>query len=251
MPLALLSIGINYNGQLKGCVNDTNNIIKCFTSRIPLARCWKMVDTLPISDVFYPSRRNIERQFLDIVQSANRFSHLIVHYSGHGSQIRDLNKDETDRLDEVIVPADYAKVGFISDDWLQSRFVSKLPASLKVLCIFDCCHSGTVLDLRYNWINARRGGFLRTENNRKCSEQQDVTLLSGCLDSQYSYETFDYNYKMSGALTSAFLNTICKRSTRDPGLLLSYIQESINNSKQTVLISSTRKTMPPWNFISF
>lgn len=251
MPLALLSIGINYSGQLQGCVNDTNNIIKCFSTRIPIARCWKMIDTLPASDLFYPSRRNIERQFVDIVQSANQYSHLIVHYSGHGSRIRDINRDESDRFDEVLVPADYANAGFITDDWLQSQFVKKLPNSLKVVCIFDCCHSGTALDLRYNWINARRGGFVRTDNNRNCSEKQDVTLLSGCLDSQYSYETVDATYGNSGALTSAFLNTLCKRSTRDPGLIISYIQQSIRNTKQTVSISSTRKTIQHWNFMSF
>ena len=247
--IALLSIGIDYAGQLQGCVRDSNNIKQYFSARQPLAAVWQMIDSLPISDPLYPSRSNIERQLRYVAQNATRFTHVIVHYSGHGSQSRDRNYDEQDGLDEVLVPADYATAAFITDDWLLRNFVLKMPASVNVLCIFDACHSGTMLDLKYNWLPARRGGYARVVNNSRCSEMPNVTLLSGCLDKQYSYETNDATYGLSGALTSAFLNSLRTRLSRDPAIVLYYIQQAMNNRLQTAQISSTKKTIPSWNYI--
>lgn len=76
---------------------------------------------------------------------------VYVHYSGHGSQVQDLNGDEDDGLDETIVPHDGRTQGVtdITDDELDIIF-SKLRASA-VLIVLDSCHSGTAtrsLDIR-------------------------------------------------------------------------------------------------------
>lgn len=246
MPLlALLTIGIDYNGQLHGCVRDSNHIKQYFMARVPLLSCVQMTDNLPMNSILYPSKRNIEAQFLALKTMQN-LTHLIVHYSGHGAQTRDRNKDEKDGKDEVLVPVDYASSGCIVDDWLYTNVVSNLKCT--TLFIIDACHSGSVLDLRYNWIPARRGGYVRTNNNLLCSEKPNVTLLSGCLDSQYSFETQDATYGISGALTSAFLNTIQTRSSRDPATLLYYIQQRLP-TQQTTQISSAQKIITPWSYI--
>ena len=69
----------------------------------------------------------------------------LVHYSGHGSQMRDLDGDEPDRMDETIVPHDSRQGGVfdISDDQindLMSEISAKTP---NVVFILDSCHSGT------------------------------------------------------------------------------------------------------------
>lgn len=240
MPLALLTIGMNYAGQLQGCIRDSINVQQYFRARGPLAACVQMTDNLPAQDPLYPSRQNMERQLSNLPRLRN-VTHVIVHYSGHGTQTRDQNRDEADGRDELLVPADYATAGCIADDWLLQNVVLAFPSTVTVLFVVDACHSGTMLDLRYNWVRARRGGLMRTTNNTRCAEGPNVTLISGCLDPQYSYETNDSTYGISGALTSAFLNTLCKRSTRDPALLLYYIQQYL--SYQTTTLSSTRKTI--------
>lgn len=247
MPLALLTIGINYNGQLQGCLRDSQHVRQYFSARVPLIYNFSMTDDLPSSNSLYPSRQNIERQLLTL-KSLPNISHLVVHYSGHGSRSRDRNADESDGWDEVLVPADYRSAGCITDDWLLKNIVLTFPKDRTVLFVIDACHSGTVLDLRYNWLPARRGGYARANNNLTCPESTNVTLLSGCLDKQYSYETVDTTYGISGALTSAFLNVLRTRSSRDPAVLLYYIQQNLSNL-QTTVISSTRKTIPAWVYL--
>jgi hypothetical protein len=68
---------------------------------------------------------------------------VYFHYSGHGSQVQDLNGDEEDGLDETIVPQDGRSGGVrdIVDDELDVIF-SKLRARSAVI-VLDSCHSGT------------------------------------------------------------------------------------------------------------
>jgi hypothetical protein len=240
MSLALLSIGINYDGQLRGCIRDSINIMRYFSARRSLAASWQMIDSTAPTDPMYPSRANIERQLKTLSRQSGRYNQIIVHYSGHGSQTRDRSNDEPDRLDEVLVPADYQTAGFITDDWLLRNIVLVFPSSTQVLFIVDACHSGSVLDLRYAWNNLKRGGVARVLSNAQCTERPNVTLLSGCLDSQYSYETEDSTFGSSGALTSALLHTLLSRSTRDLLVIITYIQQKLTN--QTAQLSCTRKT---------
>lgn len=68
---------------------------------------------------------------------------VYVHYSGHGSQVQDLNGDEDDGLDETLVPADgrTPNVPDILDDELDALF-ARLRANT-ALIVLDSCHSGT------------------------------------------------------------------------------------------------------------
>jgi hypothetical protein len=75
---------------------------------------------------------------------------VLIHYSGHGSQVPDDDGDETsDRMDETICPSDVQKKdgtgnSHLRDDqiglWLE-QLSKKNPKSIVV--IFDSCHSGT------------------------------------------------------------------------------------------------------------
>jgi len=69
---------------------------------------------------------------------------VYFHYSGHGSQVRDLNADEDDGLDETILPQDARLPGVpdITDDELDRRFARLRTRA--TLLVFDSCHSGTI-----------------------------------------------------------------------------------------------------------
>ena len=67
-----------------------------------------------------------------------------IHYSGHGSQVDDVNGDEVgDQLDETIVPHDGRTEGVpdITDDELEA-ILSKLKTKTAIV-VLDSCHSGT------------------------------------------------------------------------------------------------------------
>ncbi len=77
---------------------------------------------------------------------------VYIHYSGHGSQVKDLNGDEPDdHLDETLVPQDgrTGSVPDITDDELEVIF-GRLPTK-NAFIVLDSCHSGTAtrsLDIR-------------------------------------------------------------------------------------------------------
>jgi hypothetical protein len=79
-----------------------------------------------------------------IVKEAGPDDVVYIHYSGHGSQVQDLNGDEPDdQLDETIVPQDGRTEGVpdITDDELEA-ILSQLKTSHAVV-VLDSCHSGT------------------------------------------------------------------------------------------------------------
>jgi len=54
-----------------------------------------------------------------------------------------------DGFDETLVPVDFERCGQIRDDYLYQKLVCPMKAGVTMTCLFDCCHSGTVLDLPY------------------------------------------------------------------------------------------------------
>ena len=89
------------------------------------------------------TRANILAALNRLVGVAGPDDTVYVHYSGHGSQVQDLNGDETDGLDETIVAQDgrSGDVPDIVDDELDVIF-AKLHARSAVI-VLDSCHSGT------------------------------------------------------------------------------------------------------------
>lgn len=52
-------------------------------------------------------------------------------------------------MDDTIVPADFEQRGQIDSDVLHKHLVTPLPQSSQLHAIFDCCHSGSALELPY------------------------------------------------------------------------------------------------------
>jgi hypothetical protein len=76
---------------------------------------------------------------------------LTIQLKGHGGKLRDDGNDEEDGYDETLIPVDYASAGQIRDDDLLRNLVIPMKKGVFVTSIMDCCHSGTVLDLPYNF----------------------------------------------------------------------------------------------------
>lgn len=69
---------------------------------------------------------------------------IFISYSGHGSNIVDNNGDERDERDEVLFTGD---LKIISDDELNTIF-KQVKSGVNVYCVFDCCNSGSIIDLK-------------------------------------------------------------------------------------------------------
>ncbi|KNE65636.1 hypothetical protein AMAG_09619 [Allomyces macrogynus ATCC 38327] len=150
-----LFIGINYTGtkaELRGCINDVQNISSYMFNNwgFQPSNSVILTDDQPgLSG--QPTRHNILKAMDWLVHKARPNDSLFLHYSGHGSHTKDQTGDEADGQDETIVPVDYTKAGMITDDELYDHLVKPLRKGVRLTVIFDCCHSGTILDLPFTY----------------------------------------------------------------------------------------------------
>jgi len=147
-------IGINYvgqNGELSGCHNDVLNIVE-YLKDVHEFEDGNMTVLMDDGEHEDPTRENILQAYEKIVSESQDGDVVYLHYSGHGGRLRDDDRDEeTDGYDETLIPLDYASSGQIRDDDLLQKLVKPMKDGVFVTSIMDCCHSGTVLDLPYNF----------------------------------------------------------------------------------------------------
>src|SRR5262245_43324442 len=141
MAKRALLIGINRylipGADLRGCVNDVNNIraalIKYFAFRGS--------DIKVLTDLS-ATKKAMQSAITALVKSGRRGDVLYLHYSGHGSNVPDKDGDEADHRDEILCPSDLDWKDPLTDDWLRTAF-NKLKARVNLTVVMDCCHSGT------------------------------------------------------------------------------------------------------------
>lgn len=245
--IALL-IGINYIGQdssLNGCINDVQRVKKMLIENLHFKESNIDMLTDNQSDVNkIPTKRNILFSIYKLIIKARRdpsITNIWIHYSGHGTYIQDTNNDEQDTKDECIVPVHYKSSGLISDDFLQ-YYLRYLPSRASCVAFFDCCHSGTILDLEYTY-NDSTLSFDKTSNKKM---DNNIILVSGCMDHQVSMDAYNINgnNEYSGAMTSALLSTLQKYNyTVRLKELLKDIRDFLNsrNFNQIPILTSTKE----------
>ena len=198
-----LLIGINYNDtshQLNGCIQDTNSVGSFLESKGYLD-IKKLTDETDIK----PTRENIINELTQILTQSEDGDLIFIYYSGHGSYVLDENGDELDKRDEVIVPLDF---NVILDDELKSIINNNMKQNTNIIAVFDCCNSGTALDLRYQCLERVNYDSI-TENNKNEETPGNVIFISGCRDEQVSVE-LSIDGKTQGAMTWSLLNVLNK-----------------------------------------
>jgi metacaspase-1 len=243
MKKALL-IGINYvsdpQARLFGCINDAvalkNMLIDAYdysSENILVLR-----DDVQQTNVL-PTRSNILNNIAQLMNQSSSLSEIWIHFSGHGSQIRDTNGDERDGKDEIIIPSDFRTAGIIVDDQLRALLNG---AKCRVMLTMDCCNAGTNWDLPYSFPIINNQIFRRVEN-RNLMSNQNIFKLTGSRDDQYAGDYFCYEARVPmGVFTMALLECLRKRK-HNVSLLQLYLDINKhlekNNFTQRSLLSSS------------
>ena len=193
-----LLIGINYIGttnELFGCINDVTSIKERITPA-------GFSDISVITDLTpkKPTRAIILEEFKRLLSTSQSDDLLFFCYSGHGSYTFDRNSDETDGRDEMILSCDLQG---ILDDELKALIQTHLKPGATLFAMFDCCFSGSVLDLKYQYLDSLNYENY-TENDKQLETQGNVFMISGCTDNQTSADAF-INKRACGAMTWSFL----------------------------------------------
>ena len=204
-----LLVGINYINtpdQLYGCINDTNNMKDFLQNKFN----YNTFNILTDYTNKKPNKLNIINELTNLLVNANNGDNIFFLYSGHGTCTIDLNNDEMDGQDEMIVPLGASDLNScILYDELNNIIMKYLKVGVKLFMIFDSCFSGTVVDLKYNYLT--NNTEIITINPKVKDTPGQVIMISGCRDDQTSADTYvNYlnNNINSGAMTYSFLQTI-------------------------------------------
>jgi hypothetical protein len=227
-------IGINRyripGADLRGCVNDVRNMRQVLLKYFG----FKAANVRVLTD-FKATKQAMQKAITALIASGRKGDVLLLHYSGHGSNVPDRNGDEADRRDEILCPTDLDWKDPLTDDWLRRTF-NKLRTGVRLTVVMDCCHSGTntravpmpgepVIDryLPSPWdIMAQESGrrlrgtvrgTLR-RSRRAARKRSDLVaariaevLITGCRDTQTSADAY-IGGSYSGALTYALVAAI-------------------------------------------
>jgi hypothetical protein len=227
-----LLIGVNRyripGADLRGCVNDVNNLSKVLVDFYG----FKKGDIAILTDE-KANQAAMQKGIKALVAGGRKGDVLLLHYSGHGANVPDNNGDEADRRDEILCPHDLDWKKPLLDDWLRTTF-DKLRAGVSLTVIMDCCHSGSNTRALFPpdakrvprylpnpWdimaeesgrkLRGKVSGTLRrsTAATRKRSDIVTVdipeVLVTGCRDTQTSADAFlggTYNGALTYALTT-------------------------------------------------
>ncbi len=246
MKTYLLCIGVDrtdkdyYKGTfstLNCCENDAVSFQKLLTSNFIIDRSISFINETADPDLVL---FKLEKWSKKIKKGDN----LIVYYSGHGSQVNDINGDEEeDNLDETWCMYDRMLI----DDEIYDAF-AKYEEGVKIWVILDSCHSGTaakVMGLPTGAINDRDSKLYPVEKSQAVfdanpdmhenlkdividkhsdiaatvlefsASQSEQTALSGTPNSLY---------------TEALLNEIQKIATSDDPISMEQLYISVLNS---------------------
>jgi hypothetical protein len=225
-----LLIGINYIGtpfELKGCWNDVENV----STRLS-QKGFNSIEIITDASTssMMPTRINILTQLTNFLSNSNEGDILFFMYSGHGSYTFDKSLDELDKQDELIVPSDLT---LITDDIFRNIILTYLKKNVTLIAIFDSCYSGTVLDLKYTYLDG--SGNTTTINSNVKETPGNVILISGSTDKQTSADAV-INGRPNGALTWSLLECLKTNSNQ------SWKQLVLN--MRTLLLSSTYTQTP-------
>jgi hypothetical protein len=197
----ILSCDYYGRNELHGCVNDGNDIKKFLIKE----RGFKASNVttvynneMTVKGIWVALKEMVDQSHA--ISKLDQIPTMFLYYSGHGLLVPNNNGDEEDNADSAIVPWDHEKNGFIIDDQLYNRFITKLHPSTELFIFPDCCYSGSNFDLKYRSI---------TQRADVANLETKIIQLSGCRDDQTSAEVGGH-----GLATSAFLKLM--RAVRSP-----------------------------------
>lgn len=241
-----LLIGLNYtttSNRLFGCINDCllvqNMLINNFDFK-PENITFMRDDIYSNIDALFPSRNNIIKCIKDLIDKTNKglANQIYIHYSGHGSYIRDLTGDELDGNDEFIVPSDFftSRQKILDDELF--ILLKGISNNSRCFMVFDCCNSGSIVDLPFSY-NYENGNFIEKMENQDSVllSKSNIISLSACRDNEYALDV-SINGKPNGAMTMAIYSVLNQNSW------IVSLKELITSIYQYLLINKYNSMRP-------
>src|SRR5436853_5482017 len=205
--------------NLNGAVND----VAAMKEMLALAYGFNRRDIITLTDQAATRAAILHSIETHLETGAAKDDVLLFYFAGHGSQVRNSESDERDKLDESIVPADSrAGAPDIRDKELRVLFNRILDRGARLTVILDNCHSGS--GARGLAGGARRRGIrpdLRDVADRGSGprpESRGALVLSAAQDYDIAWETRDADGVFPGAFSWALLRSLRAAPSGEPAL---------------------------------
>lgn len=128
---------------LDGCVNDSRLVRSVLVERFgfPEANITQLLDAQATRDAMLAA--------FDVLAAATGLDDVVViHFAGHGSQMRDREGDEPSGFDSTLMPWDTGREPHenrdITDDEVQLKLAALAAKTRHITVLVDACHSGTI-----------------------------------------------------------------------------------------------------------
>ena len=221
-----LLFGLNYKGRgnaLYGCINDAKESAAYLSAAIPGAAVRVLDDETHPEACTRSGMLHALQAFVDEVNADPTCGLAWIHYSGHGSSTRDVSGDESDGMDECLVPV---SGGVILDDELLVLLQGFRNPALRVVCVIDACHSGTMGDLPYTYRVPGSGttpalALVVPKPQPQPPLTASVVMFSACLDTQCAGDAWgvlEGKKEAGGALTGTLLNVLATHDLSSVGV---------------------------------
>jgi hypothetical protein len=201
----LLSFVINnYPGtgnDLNGCINDQNDLIDKL-DELGYAFAIQAFQDAQVTRAIF---RNTIKNYIVGMKAGDL---LLIQYSGHGTQVRDIHGDEDDPYDEAL----YLYDGAFTDDEF-NEVLQLIPDGAKVIIALDSCFSGGATRLftdfyaKAKYVPTQK---IKSLKRRKKYLKRDVmkwVVFSGCSENQTSADAY-INGRYNGAFTWGWLKSM-------------------------------------------
>ncbi|KAH9995890.1 caspase domain-containing protein [Russula compacta] len=223
-------VGINYAGTSQALNSAQTDLIN-FLSVLRDYGFNIENNTRPLSDVgpLYATKSEILRQIHWLVSGARKDDSLFFFYAGHGGIHGSTN----------YIVAHHGER--ITSHELHRALVDPLPRGCGLTVVLDCCNAGSMLDLKYNYMD--RQDVIKDDPEiyhyaRRSSA--DVVCWAGSQDDQSAQENYFDGWRY-GVMTHAFRYAAVGYPRKSFLQLFDSINGYMSGFPQNVQLSSTNR----------
>ncbi|CAJ1332490.1 unnamed protein product [Effrenium voratum] len=110
-----------------------------------------LTDKAGVGAPSFPTRSFVLRHLRQVAKRCEPGDWFVWFWAGHGVNVPDFNGDEKDGFDQAFVTPDtngkLTESALLIDDEFAMALDTFVPEGVRILCINDCCHSGTICDI--------------------------------------------------------------------------------------------------------
>ena len=236
-----LLFGINYvachdsSVRLHGCCNDCDLI-----KNVLLKKGFAEDKILVAKDEESLSKTSKEGILDELYTLMNltwkeNLKEVVLHFSGHGKMFN-RSMGNMDMEINTIIPWDFQKSGVIPDNKIH-RILAQANPDTKIICIFDCCHSGEMVNLPHKYFKSSEmtdGSYASedTQNHmyrRQPKIQGEIITISACKNEQTAAGSFNLrNEGEHSGVLSTYLSKVFRENAYGQ-ISLSTLLESLQS----------------------